>query len=59
MSNRWIVYDFQAFETGRLLPLGGSEETSGYKGYGLSAMVEVFCSGLSGKNMQHFFANTW
>nr|XP_006822613.1 PREDICTED: uncharacterized protein LOC100377141 [Saccoglossus kowalevskii] len=28
---------------GGLLPLGGSEETSGYKGYGLAMMVEMFC----------------
>ncbi|KAJ0173989.1 hypothetical protein K1T71_010135 [Dendrolimus kikuchii] len=37
-----------AFDTSRLLPLGGFEETSGYKGYALSALVEVLCSGLSG-----------
>ena len=30
------------------LPLGGSEETSGYKGYGLGLMVEIFCGILSG-----------
>ncbi|XP_049876985.1 uncharacterized oxidoreductase YjmC [Pectinophora gossypiella] len=42
-----------AFKTGRLLPLGGFEQTSGYKGYGLSAMVEAFCSGLSGSNSTH------
>ncbi|XP_061384244.1 (2R)-3-sulfolactate dehydrogenase (NADP(+))-like isoform X1 [Danaus plexippus] len=40
----------EAFDTGRLLPLGGFEATSGYKGYALSAMVEVLCSGLSGSN---------
>ncbi|XP_026320690.1 uncharacterized protein LOC113230817 [Hyposmocoma kahamanoa] len=37
-----------AFDTGRLLPLGGFEKTSGYKGYALSSLVEVLCSGLSG-----------
>ncbi|XP_034835191.1 (2R)-3-sulfolactate dehydrogenase (NADP(+))-like [Maniola hyperantus] len=42
-----------AFETGHLLPLGGLEKTSGYKGYCLSAMVEVFCSGLSGSRATH------
>ncbi|CAG2105678.1 unnamed protein product [Medioppia subpectinata] len=31
-----------------LLPLGGVEKSSGYKGYGLAAMVEVFTSILSG-----------
>ncbi|XP_055383566.1 uncharacterized oxidoreductase YjmC isoform X2 [Condylostylus longicornis] len=35
-----------AFKTGCLLPLGGAEITSGYKGYGLSAMVDIL-SGVS------------
>lgn len=33
---------------GWLLPLGGLPETSGYKGYGLAAMVDVFSGVLSG-----------
>uniref|UniRef100_A0A0B7AHT4 Malate dehydrogenase n=1 Tax=Arion vulgaris TaxID=1028688 RepID=A0A0B7AHT4_9EUPU len=33
---------------GGLCPLGGTEETSGYKGYGLGIMVELFCGILSG-----------
>ncbi|KAL7643190.1 UNVERIFIED_CONTAM: hypothetical protein RMT77_006480 [Armadillidium vulgare] len=33
---------------GALMPLGGPEITSGYKGYGLSMMVEIFCGMLSG-----------
>ncbi|XP_013396084.1 uncharacterized protein LOC106163118 [Lingula anatina] len=33
---------------GGLLPLGGAEETSGYKGYGLALMVEVLCGITSG-----------
>uniref|UniRef100_A0A0N4ZY44 Malate dehydrogenase n=1 Tax=Parastrongyloides trichosuri TaxID=131310 RepID=A0A0N4ZY44_PARTI len=33
---------------GGLLPLGGSEEFGGYKGSGLSTMVEIFCGILSG-----------
>ncbi|XP_050418339.1 uncharacterized oxidoreductase YjmC [Patella vulgata] len=37
-------------EDGGLLPLGGTEETGGYKGYGLGMMVEVFCGILSGAN---------
>ncbi|CAH2984713.1 unnamed protein product [Chilo suppressalis] len=37
-----------ALEASRLLPLGGSEQTSGYKGYALSLLVDVLCSGLSG-----------
>ncbi|XP_045158962.2 uncharacterized oxidoreductase YjmC-like [Mercenaria mercenaria] len=28
---------------GGLMPLGGSELTGGYKGYGLAMMVEIFC----------------
>lgn len=28
---------------GCLMPLGGAEETSGYKGYGLATLVEIFC----------------
>ncbi|XP_038211297.1 (2R)-3-sulfolactate dehydrogenase (NADP(+))-like [Zerene cesonia] len=42
-----------AFNSGRLMPLGGQEKTSGYKGYALSTMVEVFCSGLSGSNSSY------
>ena len=30
------------------MPLGGAEETSGYKGYGLALMVEIFCGIMSG-----------
>ena len=30
------------------MPLGGGEETSGYKGYGLALLVEIFCGILSG-----------
>lgn len=33
---------------GGLLPLGGSEETGGYKGYGLAFMVEILCGILTG-----------
>ncbi|CAF0950470.1 unnamed protein product [Brachionus calyciflorus] len=33
---------------GGLLPLGGPEESSGYKGYGLNLMVEILCGILSG-----------
>lgn len=33
---------------GALLPLGGAELTSGYKGYGLAVMVEVLCGILAG-----------
>lgn len=36
------------FTTGCLLPLGGSEISSGYKGYGLGAMVDMFCGVMGG-----------
>lgn len=39
-----------AWHANCLMPLGGSENTSGYKGYGLSAMVEVLCGVLAGSN---------
>ncbi|XP_041054076.1 uncharacterized oxidoreductase YjmC-like isoform X1 [Carcharodon carcharias] len=38
----------QILKGGGLVPLGGSEATSGYKGYGLSLMVEVLCGILAG-----------
>ncbi|KAL0820211.1 hypothetical protein ABMA28_006133 [Loxostege sticticalis] len=40
------------YNTGCLMPLGGGEQTSGYKGYGLAAMVELFC-GISSANYGH------
>lgn len=42
-----------AYTTACLMPLGGKEETSGYKGYGLAAMVELFCGISSGSNYGH------
>jgi LDH2 family malate/lactate/ureidoglycolate dehydrogenase len=33
---------------GGLYPLGGTEETAGYKGYGLGMVVEILCGVLSG-----------
>lgn len=38
-----------AYRTQCLMPLGGAEDSSGYKGYGLALMVETFCGLLSGK----------
>ncbi|VDK41723.1 unnamed protein product [Anisakis simplex] len=35
---------------GGLLPLGGHEINSGYKGYGLGALVEIFCGILGGSH---------
>jgi len=39
-----------AFDAGCLMPLGGAENTSGYKGYGLAGMVEIMCGISSGSN---------
>lgn len=38
----------EAQKSHRLLPLGGVEKNSGYKGYGLAVMVEILCGILSG-----------
>ncbi|CAI4228558.1 unnamed protein product [Auanema sp. JU1783] len=35
-------------ESGGLLPLGGTEISGGYKGYGLCSLVEIFCGILGG-----------
>ncbi|KAJ8976630.1 hypothetical protein NQ317_009722 [Molorchus minor] len=37
-----------AYKAGKLMPLGGVETNSGYKGYGLGMLVEIFCGMLSG-----------
>lgn len=42
----------QAFNARCVYPLGGRELTSGYKGYGLGAMVELFCGILGGTENQ-------
>lgn len=38
----------KVLKEGGLLPLGGTEEHGGYKGYGLTFMVEILCGILSG-----------
>lgn len=43
-----------AFDTACLMPLGGAEITSGFKGYGLGALVEVLCGISAGS---HFSTN--
>jgi len=47
-----------AMREGAGLPLGGQEETGGYKGYGLALMVEVLCGVMSGgtwgPNIRHW-----
>jgi len=40
--------DAAAGEAGALQPLGGTEETGGYKGYGLSLMVDILTGVLGG-----------
>ncbi|KAJ3649959.1 hypothetical protein Zmor_021672 [Zophobas morio] len=37
-----------AYDAKRLMPLGGPELNSGYKGYGLGVLVEIFCGMLGG-----------
>jgi len=39
-----------AFDAGCLMPLGGSENTSGYKGYGLAGMVDILCGVSAGSH---------
>ncbi|XP_050306108.1 uncharacterized oxidoreductase YjmC [Anthonomus grandis grandis] len=39
-----------AYKAAKLLPLGGVELNSGYKGYGLGMFVEIFCGMLSGSS---------
>lgn len=39
-----------AVKTGRLMPLGGEEINSGFKGYGLAMLVEIFSGILGGAN---------
>lgn len=43
---------------GGLVPIGGSEATGGYKGYGLGMMVEMFCGILAGAQFSKF-VRTW
>ncbi|XP_032669327.1 uncharacterized oxidoreductase YjmC-like [Odontomachus brunneus] len=38
----------EAYDAGLIMPVGGTEQTSGYKGYGLGLMVEILCGVLSG-----------
>lgn len=39
-----------AYKLKKLMPLGGTEEDCGFKGYGLAMLVEIFCGMLSGSN---------
>jgi LDH2 family malate/lactate/ureidoglycolate dehydrogenase len=44
-----VTTDPELGMAGALMPLGGPEDNSGYKGYGLAMMVELFCGILSGE----------
>lgn len=37
-----------ALKSKKLFPLGGTEENSGYKGFGLGLMVDILCGVLAG-----------
>lgn len=48
-SDGKVTHDAEeAFKASLLMPLGGSERNSGYKGYGLALMIEILCGILSG-----------
>lgn len=47
-SGRFVNNPREAMDGRRLLPLGGTEELAGYKGYGLAVMVEILSAILSG-----------
>ena len=51
--------DAQAAMDGALLPLGGSVESAGYKGYGLATLVEVLCGVLSGSLYGPLISKLW
>ncbi|HWE62302.1 MAG TPA: Ldh family oxidoreductase [Chloroflexota bacterium] len=51
--------DAQAAMGGALLPLGGALESSGYKGYGLAAMVDILTGVLSGSLYGPLIARLW
>ncbi len=44
---------------GSLSPLGGGAETAGYKGYGLSVLVDILCGVLSGSGYCALFRPGW
>lgn len=51
--------DAQAALEGALLPLGGVEDSAGYKGYGLAAMVDILTGILSGSLYGPLVAYLW
>jgi L-2-hydroxycarboxylate dehydrogenase (NAD+) len=54
-----VTIDPVAALAGALLPLGGPETTSGYKGYGLAAAVELLAAVLSGSRYGPNLAPMW
>ncbi len=44
---------------GTISPLGGMAETAGYKGYGLSVLVDILCGALSGAGYSAQIRPTW
>lgn len=53
-SEGHLTTDPKLVKNGSLLPLGGAEETSGYKGYGLSLMSDTFAGLLAGASFGPF-----
>jgi L-2-hydroxycarboxylate dehydrogenase (NAD+) len=47
------------YKGGALLPLGGMAETAGYKGYGLSVLVDILSGVLSGASYSAKISNVW
>ena len=45
-----VLKSVYELKKGGLMPLGGLEETAGYKGYGLAVLVDIFCGILSGSS---------
>jgi L-2-hydroxycarboxylate dehydrogenase (NAD+) len=48
-----------AYPGGTLLPLGGTAETAGYKGYGLGVLVDILCGVLSGCGYAGIMGSNW
>jgi LDH2 family malate/lactate/ureidoglycolate dehydrogenase len=51
--------DAEAGRQGALLPLGGTEQTGGYKGYGLGVMVDMLTGVLSGALYGNSIGGLW
>lgn len=51
-KNGQLTTDAAEGLSGALMPLGGPELHSGYKGYGLGMLVEILCGIMSGNIFQ-------